>query len=118
MDWKKWIDGGMAQWNEVNGRSAGGEVVITGGENGGMESEGGGDGTVALWDALAKRRLKQYQKLNVSVAALAFSSDGTYLAMALSPGFEDGYEPGDSTGQVKVILRTLAPDEARPKPKK
>ncbi len=42
----------------------------------GTFASGGGDGTVALWDAEAKRRLKQYQKMHNSVWALAFSHDG------------------------------------------
>ncbi|KIW00493.1 uncharacterized protein PV09_08014 [Verruconis gallopava] len=81
-------------------------------------ASGGGDGLVSLWDAIAKRRIKQYQKFGSSVAALAFSNDGRYLAIATSPGFEDGKEPEEMEGLVKVIVRELAPDEAKMKVKK
>ena len=53
-----------------------------------------------------------------SVAALAFSNDGLYLGIATSPGFEDGKEPEEMQGQVRVIIRELAPDEAKMKSRK
>ncbi|KAF2839916.1 putative nuclear pore complex subunit [Patellaria atrata CBS 101060] len=82
-------------------------------------ASGGGDGLVSLWDAMAKRRIKQYQKFGASVAALAFSCDGKYLAIGICPGFEDGKEPEDDmTGLVKVVIRELGPDEAKMKAKK
>jgi cell cycle arrest protein BUB3 len=68
-----------------------------------------GDGLVSLWDAMAKRRIKQYQKFGSSVVALGFSCDGHYLAIATSPGFEDGKEPDQMEGLVKVVIRELAP---------
>jgi cell cycle arrest protein BUB3 len=67
---------------------------------------------------MAKRRIKQYQKFGSSVAALAFSTEGRFLAIATSPGFEDGKEPNDMEGHVKVIVRELGPDEAKMKSKK
>lgn len=73
---------------------------------------GGGDGVVALWDALAKRRIRQYQRYPSSVAALTFSGDGRRLAVAVSPGFEDGREDlGD--GEVKVFVRDIGENEAK-----
>ncbi|KAJ4300194.1 mitotic spindle checkpoint protein Bub3 [Collariella sp. IMI 366227] len=44
----------------------------------GTFASGGGDGTVALWDAEAKRRMRQYQKFPESVAALGFSGMGGF----------------------------------------
>ena len=80
----------------------------------GTFASGGGDGLVALWDAHAKRRIRQYQKLPSSVAALSFSADGDRLAIAISPGFEDGKE--DVTGgAVKIFIRELGPNEAKGK---
>jgi cell cycle arrest protein BUB3 len=81
----------------------------------GTFASGGGDGFVALWDATAKRRIKQYQKLPASVAALAFSSDGRYLAIGVCPGFEDGAEDYSGEGQTKVYIRELGETEARGK---
>lgn len=60
---------------------------------------GGGDGFVAVWDASAKRRIRQYAKYATSVAAAAYSHDGGLLAVAVSPGFEDGNEEAIGEGQ-------------------
>ncbi|KAI5463803.1 WD40-repeat-containing domain protein [Mariannaea sp. PMI_226] len=81
----------------------------------GTFASGGGDGTAALWDAEAKRRLKQYQKFSNSVAALAFSSDGKYLAIGVCPGFETGQEDYSGAGQTAVLVRELGENEAKGK---
>lgn len=80
----------------------------------GTFASGGGDGFVAVWDGVAKRRIRQYQRYPASVAALAFSSDGRFLAVGVSPGFEDGNE-GLGEGFVKVFVRELAEGEAKGK---
>ncbi|KAF2200079.1 WD40 repeat-like protein [Delitschia confertaspora ATCC 74209] len=77
----------------------------------GTFASGGGDGVVALWDGVAKRRIRQYQKFPASVSCISFSSDGRYMAVGVSPGFEDGKEDL-SDGVVKVFIRELADNEA------
>ncbi|KYK59210.1 hypothetical protein DCS_00340 [Drechmeria coniospora] len=81
----------------------------------GTFASGGGDGTVALWDAVAKRRLKQYQKFPNSVASLAFSNDGKYLAIGVCPGFETGQEDYNGEGQTFILIRELGDNEAKGK---
>lgn len=81
----------------------------------GTFTSGGGDGTVALWDAEAKRRMKQYQKFPESVAALGFSSDGRYLAVGVCPGFETGMEDYSGEGRTQVFIRELGETEAKGK---
>ncbi|KAK3390984.1 WD40-repeat-containing domain protein [Podospora didyma] len=82
----------------------------------GTFASGGGDGTVALWDAEAKRRMRQYQKFPESVAALSFSSDGKYLAIGVCPGFETGkMEDYTGEGRTKVFIRELGETEAKGK---
>jgi cell cycle arrest protein BUB3 len=81
----------------------------------GTFASGGGDGTVALWDAEAKRRLKQYQKFPNNVAALAFSCDGKYLAIGTCPGFETGQEDYTGAGQTAIVIRELGENEAKGK---
>ncbi|KAI0415481.1 WD40-repeat-containing domain protein [Xylaria grammica] len=83
----------------------------------GTFASGGGDATVALWDADAKRRMKVYQKFPDSVAALAFSADGRYLAVAVCPGFETGMEDYSGEGRTKILVRVLGENEALPKGK-
>ena len=82
----------------------------------GTFATGGGDGVVAIWDAAAKRRIKIYPKLSSSVAAASFSSNGKYLATAISPGFEDGKD--DVTeGTVGIFIRELSENEVKRKAK-
>ncbi|KAL6862810.1 mitotic spindle checkpoint protein Bub3 [Amphichorda felina] len=81
----------------------------------GTFASGGGDGTVALWDAEAKRRLKQYQRFPNNVAALAFSGDGKYLAIGVCPGFETGQEDYTGAGQTAIFIRELGENEAKGK---
>lgn len=82
----------------------------------GTFATGGGDGVIAFWDAQTKRRIRQYPKQAASVAALDFSSDGKYLAIGVSPGFEDGTEEEETDqSQVKVVLRELGENEAKGK---
>ena len=81
----------------------------------GTFASGGGDGTVALWDAEAKRRMKQYQKIPNSVWALSFSQNGRYLAMGVAPGFETGQEDYSGAGKTQIIVRGLSETEAKGK---
>ena len=80
----------------------------------GTFASGGGDGFVALWDGVAKRRIRQYQRYPASVASLSFSGDGKFLAVAVCPGFEDGKEEVGE-GVVKVFVRELGDGEAKGK---
>jgi cell cycle arrest protein BUB3 len=81
----------------------------------GTFASGGGDGVVALWDAVAKRRIRQYQKYPNSVAAVSFSSDGKYLAVGVCPGFENGQEDYSGEGATQVYIRELSDTEAKGK---
>ena len=80
----------------------------------GTFASGGGDGFVALWDGVAKRRIRQYQRYESSIAALSFSGDGRHLAIAVCPGFEDGKEDMDRD-QAKIFIRSLGENEAKGK---
>ena len=82
----------------------------------GTMASGGGDGHVMLWDTVGKRRIRAYQKLPASVAALAFNQEGNTLAIAVSPGFEDGKDL-DEGGMVGLFVRELGETEAKPKKK-
>jgi cell cycle arrest protein BUB3 len=82
----------------------------------GTFATGGGDGVVAIWDAIAKRRIRIYPKLGSSVAGLSFSSNGRYLAIAISPGFEDGMDELPE-GTVGIHIRELAENEVKRKTK-
>lgn len=82
----------------------------------GTFATGGGDGVVAIWDAVAKRRIRIYPKLSASVAAASFSSNGKYLATAISPGFEDGKDE-ITDGSLGIFIRELGENEVKRKAK-
>lgn len=82
----------------------------------GTFASGGGDGVVALWDGVAKRRIRQYQRFPASVSTISFSGDGKYVAVGVSPGFEDGQED-IADGAIKVFIRELSDTEAQGKKK-
>jgi len=82
----------------------------------GTFASGGQDGFVALWDAVAKRRIRQYQKNQEGVAALAFSSDGKCLAVGVCPGMEtDGGPEEFGDGRTHIYIRELGDTEAKGK---
>lgn len=84
----------------------------------GTFATGGGDGTVAVWDANSRRRVRQYKELGASVAALDFSRDGKFLAVGVSPGFEDGMEEEDVKPEMcRIVIRELGESEAKGKTK-
>ncbi|KAF1950162.1 WD40 repeat-like protein [Byssothecium circinans] len=80
----------------------------------GTFASGGGDGIVALWDGVAKRRIRQYQRYPASVQTIAFSGDGKFVAIGVSPGYEDGVDDVPD-GVIKVFIRELADNEAHGK---
>ena len=84
----------------------------------GTFASGGGDGIVALWDGVAKRRIRQYQRYQSSVSALSFSGDGRHLAVGVSPGFEDGKDVSKGEGPFSVFVRDLGEGEAKGKSSK
>jgi cell cycle arrest protein BUB3 len=80
----------------------------------GTFATGGCDGTVVTWDGLNKKKLVTVSKCATSIAALAFNSDGTELAIASSYTFEDGERdhPRD-----EILVRQVLDSEVRPKSK-
>lgn len=80
----------------------------------GTFASGGGDGVVAIWDGIAKRRIRIYPKYASSVAAMSFSASGKYLAVGISPGFEDGKDEVED-GTVGIFIRELGENEAKRK---
>lgn len=73
---------------------------------------GGCDGTVVLWDAQQKKKLVALPKFPTSISALAFSEDGTELAIASSYTHEEGDREHP---QDEVYIRKILESEAMPK---
>lgn len=77
----------------------------------------GSDGAVAVWDAQHQKRLAQWTGYPSSVASLAFSHDGSRLAVASSYMYEQGAE-GVGGACDEVYVRPVADAEVRPRQKK
>jgi cell cycle arrest protein BUB3 len=80
----------------------------------GTFATGGADGQVILWDGLNKRRLCQPFKYDTSIASMAFSADGSLLAVAASYTFERGPVPHPADS---ILVRAVTDDMVRPKAK-
>ena len=73
---------------------------------------GGSDGFVNIWDPFNKKRLCQFHRYPTSIASLAFSNDGTTLAIASSYMYEmdDTEHP-----EVGIFIRQVTDAETKPK---
>ena len=78
----------------------------------GTFATGGSDGGVSLWDGAHKKRLAQLQPFPTSVAALAFNTDGSKLAIASSSCFEEGEKDHPKDG---LYVHTVLNHEVTPK---
>ncbi|KAG4304029.1 hypothetical protein PORY_002552 [Pneumocystis oryctolagi] len=77
------------------------------------DGQGGGDGIVALWDGVAKKRLRQYPKYPASISSLAFSNDGKFMAIGTSDDFQDVNQK--RTLDNRVFIREILEGECRGK---
>ncbi|EPQ31561.1 uncharacterized protein PFL1_00894 [Pseudozyma flocculosa PF-1] len=66
----------------------------------------GGDAICSIWDAAAKKRIRQYPRLPSPLSAGCFSSDGMRLAIASgAENIEDTRHPGPGAGEVGEVGR-------------
>mmetsp|Transcript_23559 Transcript_23559/g.38391 ORF Transcript_23559/g.38391 Transcript_23559/m.38391 type:complete len:377 (-) Transcript_23559:1166-2296(-) len=75
---------------------------------------GGCDGTVVLWDCQHKKKLTALPAFPTSISALAFSPDGSELAIASSYTHEEGDREHP---QDELYIRKILDSEAMPKAK-
>ena len=78
----------------------------------GTFATGGCDQTCSTWDGFNKKKIFSLPPFPTSVAALAFSRDGSELAIAASYTFEEGDRdhPRD-----EIFTRAILDQEIRPK---
>ncbi|OLL22057.1 Mitotic checkpoint protein BUB3 [Neolecta irregularis DAH-3] len=74
---------------------------------------GGGDGTVSVWDYVARKRMRQLANFDISIAALGYSHDGRLLAYGLSS--DEDLEGGPKITTPKVVVRILAEEDTKGK---
>ena len=73
------------------------------------------------WDGLHKKKLVVMPKFPSSIAAMAFSGDGSELAIASSYTFEDGDRGDDADGiggKDEIYVKKVLDAEVRPKASK
>jgi cell cycle arrest protein BUB3 len=81
----------------------------------GTFASGGGDGSIAIWDPSARKRVKYYMpEFGGSIASVGFSVDGRWMGVAVSEG-DDGSGAVEGRGGGKVIVRELGENEGRRK---
>ncbi|XP_071946802.1 mitotic checkpoint protein BUB3-like [Antedon mediterranea] len=75
-------------------------------------ASGGSDGFVNIWDGFNKKRLCQFHRYPTSISYLAFSHDGSILAIASSYMYENGDidHPDDA-----IFIRKVTDQETKPK---
>lgn len=65
---------------------------------------GGSDGHVTIWDTASKRRIKAFPRFASTISALAFSPDGSSLAVADSYVYDQGELASTQLGSHQVYL--------------
>lgn len=75
---------------------------------------GGSDGYVSIWDGFNKKRLCQFHHYDSSIAALAFSSDGSTLAIGCSY-LDEMEKPPEPMPEPSIFVRYVNEQEIKPK---
>lgn len=78
----------------------------------GTFASGGSDCFVNIWDGVNRKRVKQYPGYPEEIASLAFSPDGSMLAIASSYTFDEGERDRESD---TIFIRHLQDSEVRPR---
>ncbi len=68
----------------------------------------------SVWDAGAKKRIRQYPRLDSTITAAAFDPSGHVLLIATGT---DAVEPINSPNAVTLIAKTNVHEECKPKSK-
>ncbi|EAT40825.1 AAEL007469-PA [Aedes aegypti] len=75
---------------------------------------GGSDGYVNIWDGFNKKRLCQFHLYDSSISSLAFSYDGSTLAIACSY-LDEAEVPPEPVPQPTLYVRYVSEAETKPK---
>lgn len=73
-------------------------------------ASGGSDGFISIWDHTAKKRMKLYPKYPTAISALAFSPDGTKLAIGASYEHDNAVVEGERGRTLLLIKDTVMED--------
>lgn len=75
---------------------------------------GGSDGFVNIWDGFNKKRLCQFHHYDTSISSLAFSNDGSSLAIACSY-LDELEKPPEPIPEPVIYVRYVNEQETKPK---
>jgi len=78
-------------------------------------ASGGSDGLVNIWDGFNKKRLCQFHRYPTSISSLAFSHDGSVLAIASSYMYEDETQDDKQHPDDAIFIRRVTDQETKPK---
>lgn len=79
---------------------------------------GGSDGSVSVWDGIQKKRLWRLNRpFPTSITSLAFSQDGSRMALAVSYDFSTGSSPSEPRliNYAQLIVREVSDEDVKPK---
>lgn len=74
---------------------------------------GGSDGIVNIWDGFNKKRLCQFHRYPTGIASLAFSHEGSVLAIASSYMYET--DEIENMPEDVIYIRNVSDQETKPK---
>lgn len=78
-------------------------------------ASGGSDGVLSVWDHSAKKRMRLYPSYPTAISALAFSPDGTKLAIGVSYEHDNAVTNPEDQTRVLLLLKETVMDECKPK---
>ncbi|ORY34717.1 WD40-repeat-containing domain protein [Naematelia encephala] len=79
-------------------------------------ASGGSDGFISIWDHSAKKRMKLYPKYPTSISSLAFSPDGSKLAIGASYEHDNAVNEHDR-GTIMLLVKDTVMEDCKPKAK-
>ncbi|WOO86141.1 Mitotic checkpoint protein BUB3 [Vanrija pseudolonga] len=78
-------------------------------------ASGGSDGVLSIWDHNAKKRMRLYPKYPTAISALAFSPDGSTLAIGVSYEHDNAVASPEEQARVLLLLKETVQEDCKPK---
>ncbi|KAL1405067.1 mitotic spindle checkpoint protein Bub3 [Vanrija albida] len=78
-------------------------------------ASGGSDGVLSIWDHNAKKRMRLYPKYPTAISALAFSPDGSKLAIGVSYEHDNAVASPEEQARVLLLLKETVQEDCKPK---
>ncbi|TXT04368.1 hypothetical protein VHUM_04135 [Vanrija humicola] len=76
-------------------------------------ASGGSDGVLSIWDHNAKKRMRLYPKYPTAISALAFSPDGSKLAIGVSYEHDNAVASPEEQARVLLLLKETVQEDCK-----